>query len=127
MPSTGSLHVGQVDPQTYFVYVTQAGALASFDFTTVTSASIRVKKPSGATQTWTGAISNQTTAGLTFTRTLQTGDLDEAGSYTGYLLMVVASGTLRSEAEEFFVAEEFAIVADEDTPSWFIAGAVISG
>lgn len=127
MPATGTLYVGQVDPQVYSAYVTQVSSVPSFNFTTVTAASIRVRKPSGATQTWTATISDQTAAGLTATHTLQVGDLDEAGSYTGYLLMTVPGGVVRSDADVFFVAEEFAVIVGEDTPAWFLAGAVVSG
>lgn len=127
MPTSGILRVGQVDPNTYFVYLTQSGSLTSFDFSTVSAASIYVRKPSGALQTWSCTLSNQTATGLTATRTLQTGDLDEAGAYKGYVLMTVPGGTIRSDTETFYVAEEFAVVAAQDAPSWFISGAVISG
>ena len=127
MPTSGILRVGQVDPNTYFVYLTQSGSLTSFNFSTVSAASIYVRKPSGALQTWSCTLSNQTATGLTATRTLQTGDLDEVGAYKGYVLMTVPGGTIRSDTETFYVAEEFAVVAAQDAPSWFISGAVISG
>lgn len=127
MPTAGSLRVGQVAPQTYWVTVSQGGSLASFNFTTVSAASIKLVKPSGATQTWATSLSAQTATGLTATHTLALGDLDEAGVYTAYLLMTVPGGTIRSETGQFYVAEEFAEVDSNEVPGWFVAGAVISG
>lgn len=127
MPTAGTLRVGQVAPNTYWVTVSQGGAVAAFDFTTVSAASIVVKKPSGATQTWTTVLSAQTTTGLTATHSLVLGDVDEAGTYTGYLLMTVSGGTIRSESSQFYVAEEFAEVDSNEVPGWIIAGAIISG
>lgn len=127
MPTAGTLRVGQVAPNTYWVTVSQGGSLAAFDFTTVSAASIVVKKPSGATQTWTTVLSAQTTTGLTATHSLVLGDVDEAGTYTGYLLMTVSGGTIRSESSQFYVAEEFAEVDSNEVPGWIIAGAIISG
>lgn len=127
MPTAGTLRVGQVAPNTYWVTVSQDGSMAAFDFTTVSAASIVVKKPSGATQAWTTVLSPQTTTGLTATHTLAFGDLDEAGTYTGYLLMTVPGGTIQSGVNTFYVAEQFAVVESNEVPSWFIGGAIVSG
>lgn len=126
MPTSGILRVGQVAPHTYFVYMSQSGSLASFDFTTVTDADIVILKPSGATETWSGTISDQTAAGMTVTHTLSAGDLDEAGTYLGYVSMTVPGGTLRSDTNRISVVDEFAVVSSEAAPVWFISGAVLS-
>ena len=109
MSNVGALYVGQVSPQAYRLIASRWGVEDTFDFTIVTSASIKVVKPSGATATWSGSISAQSTTGLTVTHPLVAGDVDEAGAYRAYLLMTVPGGGDRTETDEFFVSEEFAV------------------
>lgn len=108
MATFGHLHVGMESPSAYALVATRADSEDDFDFTTVTAASVMVKKPSGALETWSSVLSDQTAAGLTATHELDAGDLDECGKYVAYLLMTVPGGTERTDTTDFYVKEEFA-------------------
>lgn len=108
MASFGNLHVGMESPSAYALIATRADADDTFDYTTVSAASVMVRKPSGALATWTSVLSDQSAAGLTATHELATDDLDECGKYVAYLLMTVPGGTERTDTTDFYVKEEFA-------------------
>jgi hypothetical protein len=107
--SFGQLYVDMSTPSAYALVASRADSEDTFDFTTVSAAVVKVRKPSGILDTWTTVLSAQTTTGLTATHEFEAGDLDEAGKYTAYLLMTVSGGTDRTETTDFYVKEEYAL------------------
>lgn len=78
----GPLKQGRVGVPISFPITTSA------DGTTVTRGIVRVKKPSGAEQSWDCSVSGTpTTTSVTLLHVTQAGDLDESGNYgwTAYL------------------------------------------
>lgn len=91
------LYVGLVAPKTFTVDFVQG--LSSLDMSTITAATIEVRKPDGTTSSWTTAISNQTATTITLTHSLSAApsEVDQAGTWHFYAKYTVPGGYDRSE------------------------------
>lgn len=90
------LYVGLEAPKTYTVDFVQG--LSSLDMSTITAATIEVRKPDGTTSSWTTAISNQTATTITLTFSFgSSSELDQAGTWHFYAKYTVPGGYDRSE------------------------------
>lgn len=79
------------------------------DLTTATAATMRVKKPSGATVTWAASLSGATTTSVVATHVYAAGDLDEKGRYAISVHLSVPGGTIRTEPKSLLVLDEFQV------------------
>lgn len=96
---------GAVAPEGFAITCDQGET--QIDLTTVTAATMRVKKPSGATVTWTAALSGASVKSVIVTHVFAAGDLDEKGRYSVVAHLSVPSGTIRSEPKTLLVLGEF--------------------
>lgn len=71
----------------------------------VTAVSINVRRPDGATDTWSASISATTTSSLTALHVLEAGDVDVAGRYDCELVLTFAGGSLKSFVDSIQVIE----------------------
>lgn len=90
------LYVGLVAPKTYTVDFVRGDS--SLDMSTITAATIEVRKPDGTTTSWAATRSNQTSTTLTLTFTFGTSsELDQAGTWHFYAKFTIPGGFDRSE------------------------------
>lgn len=71
----------------------------------VTAVSINVRRPDGATDTWSASISETRTNGLTAIHVLASGDVDVTGRYDCELVLTFAGGSLKSFVDSIQVIE----------------------
>jgi hypothetical protein len=74
------------------------------DLTAATTTDLKVRKPSGATTTWTGAVVNDNYISYTTVED----DFDEAGTYRLQSYVVSPSGTWFGDTATFTVLEAYA-------------------
>lgn len=70
---------------------------SGFDMSTISAASLHVRKPDGTTTTWTASISLQTATSLRLTHTYAGGDVALVGTYIVWAVYTVPGGTIRSK------------------------------
>lgn len=89
------LRVGKVAPETYSVAFTPG--TSGLDLTGVSAVTLKIRKPSGSTATWSTALTNQTTSTLTATHTFSAApsEVDEAGTWHFLALFTVAGGYIQ--------------------------------
>jgi hypothetical protein len=75
------------------------------NLTTATTWDLLVQKPSGAIDTWVGAIDGGDNTRIVYT--IQNGDFDELGRYKLQAYVVFASGSWRGNTAYFTVSEAF--------------------
>lgn len=98
---------GAVAPEGFAVTCGQGET--EIDLTTATAATMRVKKPSGTTATWTAALSGATVTSVVATHVYAAGDLDEKGRYAIAVHLTVPGGTIRTEPKTLLVLDEFQV------------------
>ena len=93
----GKLYVGLVAPKQYVVTVVPGAS--SLDLSTVSVATIEIRKPDGTTASWTTALSAQTATTLTLTHTFSAApsEVDQAGTWHFYAKFTVPGGYDRTE------------------------------
>lgn len=96
---------GAVSPEGIQIDVTP-GAMA-LDLTTVSAATIKVRRPDGTTAVWPASLSNQTTTTLRLTHLFSPGDVDQVGNWFAVAYLTVPGGTERTIAQPFQVGPEF--------------------
>ena len=91
------LYVGMVAPYQYVADLVPGDS--GLDLSTVTAATIEIRKPDGTTVSWAATRSNQTTSTLTLTHNLAAGtsEIDQAGEWHFYAELTVAGGFRRTE------------------------------
>lgn len=88
----------------------------TFDFSTVTSADVSLKKPNGEIVKFTNVpISLQTVTGLTLTHVWQAGDVDQLGKWIMYARLYVPGGQVDTDPKTFDVVSRFTPV-QRNTP-----------
>lgn len=100
------LYVGMLSPNAHEVVATRRNDADTFDFMTVSAASMKITKPDGTKVVWSTGLTAQSSAGLTARHSFVAGDLDQAGTYRVWLLMTVPGGSTRTEVDKFHVKEE---------------------
>jgi len=101
------VYLGAVAPESLRVNIT-AGT-SGVDLSTVTAATIELRKPGGAAVTWTTILSNQTSSTLTATRAFVAGDVDAAGAWRFLVRLTVPGGSVRTAPARFDVADPFSV------------------
>ena len=93
MNTRNIVYTGAVAPES--LRVTVESGESDLDLTTVTAASLSVRKPDGTTTTWTVAITDQEEGSLVLTHAFSSGDLPDTGGYVVVALLTVPGGTRR--------------------------------
>lgn len=103
------IYQGAVAPEAYVLNVTPGDS--GLDLSTVTAASLKVRKPGGTVVDWTPVMSNQTATTLTLTFTFDATDseLDVAGEYTIYGILTIPSGTMTTQRVNRNVKSRFEV------------------
>lgn len=93
--------LGAVAPRALVLPIVGDG---SFDFSTVTSADVFVRRPSGEEFQIVGVpITGQTSAGLTLTHPWAAGELNQPGPWACYARLYVSGGQIDTDPESFEV------------------------
>lgn len=101
------IRTGAQAPAAYVLNLTPE--TAGVDLSTVTAASLSVRKPDGTTTSWSATRSNQTTTTLTLTHLFDVADLTKAGQYVIHALLTLPAGTLPSEPVILLVKNEYEV------------------
>ncbi len=90
------LYVGLVAPKTYVLDFVPG--FSSLDLSTVSAATIQVRKPDGTTTSWSTALSNQTASTITLTYSIPSSTpFDQAGTWSFYVKFTIPGGYDRTE------------------------------
>lgn len=99
------VRIGAIAPTALVIPVCGDG---SFDFTSVESADIFVRRTDGEEFQIVGvSISSQLVTGLTLTHVWQAGEVDQVGKWSVYARLYVSGGQLDTEPESFEVLSHF--------------------
>jgi hypothetical protein len=77
------------------------------DLTTITAATLSVRRADASKTTWTAALSNQTSTTLTLTHPYLPGDVALLGLYQVYAVLTTASGPIDSTSVQLTVYDPF--------------------
>lgn len=99
------VYSGGVAPET-LVAIGTAGS-SGVDLTTVTAASISVKRPDGTLATWACAILAATISTITVSHDFGAGETSQLGTYGMVLRCTVPAGTVRIRLVPLEVLDEF--------------------
>ena len=100
------IHRGALAP--YALFYTVTSTAASFDLTTVTSASYDVKHESGATDSWAATLEAGATAlSLTIKHIFVAGDVDDLGTITVVPRLVTPGGDILAEPRTLLVKSQY--------------------
>lgn len=94
-----------VAPEAYILDITPG--VSGVDLSTVSVASLKVKKPDGTLATWAVLVTNQTSTTLRLTHSYVTGDVDQAGTYYVYAQLTIPAGTARSMPRTLLVVPQY--------------------
>ena len=100
--SDAEIHQGALAPYAFRYDATSEDA-ASFDLSTVTSASFEVTRENGNTDSWTAAVSNQATTTLRLTHVFVAGDVDQLETLIVTPIMASPSGAFYAESRRLRV------------------------
>jgi hypothetical protein len=76
---------------------------STFDFTTITSADVKVlKSPDGSTPVWSAVLSNQTATTLRLSHVFATGETDTPGDFRLLPRLYVGSTLYRGEPRDLY-------------------------
>lgn len=91
------LYVGLSAPKQYTVDLELDASV--LDLSTVSAATLQIRKPDGTTTSWTTALSNQTptTLTLTYTYPAAPGPYDQPGTWHFYAKLTIPGGFDRTE------------------------------
>lgn len=106
--------LGAVSPRALVLPIVGDG---SFDFSTVTSADVFVRRPSGQEFQIVGvAITGQSSAGLTLTHPWVSGELNQIGTWAVFARLYVTGGQLDTDPEAFEVLGPYEPVIRSASP-----------
>jgi hypothetical protein len=104
---TDVVYLSPVAPEAYVLNLVPG--TSGVDLSTVTAASLIVRKPSGDETTWTATRSAQTATTLTLTHVFIAADVAESGEYVIYASLTIPSGTVRSAPQPLTARERFEV------------------
>lgn len=107
---SAQVYQGAIAPEAYTLDITP-GTVNPVDLSTVSAATLSVRKPDGTVVAWAATISNQTTSTITLTHTFLTGDIALLGDYAIVASLTIPSGTVRAKTAILTVLGKFSRTA----------------
>lgn len=96
---------GAVAPEVYRLDVKPG--TSAVDLSTVSVASLKVRRPDGTTTSWSVAMSLQTATTLRLEHTFASGETDQLGNYGVYAELTIPSGTVRTVPQQLLVKDKY--------------------
>lgn len=104
---TQNAFIGALDPYALRYVVTSTSA--SFDLSTIVSASFHIQRSDGTTATWSATMSNASATSLTLLHLYQSGDLPIAETIKAvpHLVLPASAGVIICDAATIIVRPEY--------------------